>query len=98
MRTCPARRIGDTISGVKAGARVSLAGALFFGLLSGCQASLSADANASANGQGASAQGDADAELNADASGKGEGQGEMARSALASQPSANETTASDLPA
>ena len=97
MRTCPARRIGDTISGVKAGARVSLAGALFFGLLSGCQASLSADANASANGQGASAEGDA--ELNADASGKGEGQGEMTRSALASQPpNANETTASDLPA
>jgi hypothetical protein len=84
---------------VKAGARISLTGALFFGLLSGCQASLSADASATANGQGASAQGDADADLSADASGKGEGQGEMTRSALASQaPSSSETTASDLPA
>jgi hypothetical protein len=82
---------------VKAGARLSLAGALFFGLLSGCQASLSADANV--NGQGASAQGDADADLSAEASGKGEGEGEMTRSALASQaPSSAETTASDLPA
>jgi hypothetical protein len=84
---------------VKAGARVSLAGALFFGLLSGCQASLSADASASANNQGASAQGDADADLSAEASGKGEGQGEMTRSALASEaPSSAETTATDLPA
>jgi hypothetical protein len=80
---------------------MALAGALFFGLLSGCQASLSADASASANGQGASAQGDAnaDADLSAEASGKGEGQGEMTRSALASQaPSSAETTATDLPA
>jgi hypothetical protein len=90
VRTCPARRIGDTISGVKAGARLSLAGALFFGLLSGCQASLSADAQVNANGQGASAEGDADLSAS--------GKGEMTRSALASAPSSAETTASDLPA
>lgn len=80
---------------MKAGAFVSLAGALFFGLLSGCQASLSADASANANGEGASAKADADL----DASGKGEGQGEMTRSAAASvAPNSAETTATDLPA
>lgn len=77
MRTCPPRRIGDTISGVKARARVSLAGALVFGLLSGCQASLSADANVSGNG--ANAEADADAHGNASA----EGQGEMTRATSA---------------
>jgi hypothetical protein len=60
---------------VKAGAHVSLAGALVFGLTFGCQASLNADANV--NGKGASAEGDAD--VSANASGQAEGKGEMAR-------------------
>jgi len=93
VRTCPARRNGDTISGVKAGARVSLAGALVFGLIFGCQASLSADANVSGNG--ASAEGDADVS----ARGSAEGQGEMTRSALAdSSGNTTASTAFDLPA
>ena len=42
--TCPASRIGATISGVKARACLSFAGALVFGLTLGCQASVNANA------------------------------------------------------
>jgi hypothetical protein len=76
-RTCPPSRNGDTISGVKAGARVHGAVALILGLILGCKGSLNADANV--NGKGASAAGDA--ELHGSASGEGEGKGEMTRSA-----------------
>jgi len=84
---------------VKAGAHVCLAGALVFGLILGCQASLNADANVS--GKGASAQGDAD--VSANASGEAEGKGEMARASSSMAPSstasnANPGTASDIPA
>ena len=75
-RTCPPSRNGDTISGVKAGARVHGAVALILGLILGCKGSLNADANV--NGKGASAAGDA--ELHGSASGEGEGKGEMTRS------------------
>jgi hypothetical protein len=88
-RTCPVRRIGDTISGVEV-ARVSIAGALVFGLSLGCQASLSADANV--NGQGASADGDA--EVRGSASGDGEGKGEMTRLSGVSPNGGTETDAS----
>jgi hypothetical protein len=67
---------------VNAGLRTRSAGALIFGLLLGCQASVNADANVS--GKGASAEGDAD--LHASASGEAEGQGEMTRAAAASSP------------
>lgn len=59
-----------------AGVRVSLAGALVFGLIFGCKASVNADASVSGEG----AKGKAEADF--DASGKAEGQGEMTRSAL----------------
>jgi hypothetical protein len=92
VRTCPSRRIGDTISGVKAGAHVSLAGALVFGLIGGCQASLNADANVS--GKGASAEADADVDANASA----EGQGEMTSNGSgAAFASAAATSGSTLP-
>jgi len=65
---------------VNAGLRQRSAGALIFGLILGCQASVNANANAS--GKGAAAEGDADLH----ASGEAEGQGEMTRSALASTP------------
>ena len=78
-RTCPAPRIGDTISAVKAGARVHGAVALIFGLVLGCQGSLNANANANAsvNGKGASAEGDADLHGASDGP---EGKGDMLRS------------------
>jgi hypothetical protein len=77
---------------VKAGAHVSLAGALVFGLIFGCQASLSADANV--NGNGASAEGDADVS----ARGSAEGEGEMSRSASAeSSGAAAASTTFDIP-
>jgi hypothetical protein len=59
---------------VKAGAHLSLslAGALAFGLILGCQASLNADANV--NGEGAKGKAEADLE------GSAEGKGEMSRS------------------
>jgi hypothetical protein len=76
---------------VKAGARVSLAGALVFGLISGCQASLNADANVS--GKGASAEADADGSAN----GSAEGQGEMSRAATGDSTSAAASSASNLP-
>jgi hypothetical protein len=63
---------------VKAGARVGGAGALIFGLISGCQASVNADANASGKEAGASAEADADLDASA------KGTGEMTRSSLAS--------------
>jgi hypothetical protein len=57
---------------VKAGAHLSLAGALAFGLILGCQASVNADANVS--GEGAKGKAEADIE------GSAEGTGEMTRS------------------
>jgi hypothetical protein len=80
---------------VKAGAHVSLAGALVFGLIFGCQASLNADANV--NGKGANAEGDAD--VHANASGQAEGKGEMARSSGAAPGTASDSAslASNLP-
>jgi hypothetical protein len=57
---------------VKAGAHLSLAGALAFGLILGCQASLNADANVSGEGAKGKAQ--------ADIEGSAEGTGEMTRS------------------
>jgi len=63
---------------VKAGAHLSLAGALAFGLTLGCQASLNADANVSGEG----AKGKAEAELE----GSAEGSGEMARSSSGASP------------
>lgn len=77
-RTCPARRIGATISGVNAGLRQCSAAALIFGLLGGCQASVGANANV--NGNGAHAEGEA-ALHEAESSNPPEGQGEMVRSA-----------------
>jgi hypothetical protein len=77
-RTCPARRNGDTISAVQAGAHLSLAGALAFGLIIGCQASLNADANVSGEG----AQGKAEADLE----GSAEGTGEMAHAPSTASP------------
>ena len=76
---------------MKAGAHVSLAGALVFGLIFGCQASLSADANV--NGTGANADGEADVS----AHGSGEGQGEMTRSTSATG-NASGSADSNLPA
>jgi hypothetical protein len=76
---------------VNAGLRKRSAGALIFGLILGCQASVNADANV--NGKGASAEGDAD--LHGSASAEAEGQGEMTRSggdsasALSTNPAAN---------
>lgn len=84
MRTCPSRRNGATISGVKAGAHVNLAALLVLGLICGCQASVNADANVS--GRGASAEGDA--EINARGSGQAEGQGEMSRTVAGDTPAA----------
>ena len=60
---------------MKAGAHLSLAGALAFGLIFGCQASLNADANVSGEG----AKGKAQANLE----GSAEGTGEMTRSSAA---------------
>jgi hypothetical protein len=83
---------------VKAGAHVSLAGALVFGLIVGCQASVNADANVS--GEGASADGEvsASAKAKADANASAEGQGEMTRAAGSdSSGSASASMASDLP-
>jgi hypothetical protein len=64
---------------VKARARLSVTGALVFGLTLGCQASVNADANVS--GKGASAE--ADADLHGSASAEAEGKGEMSRSSVA---------------
>jgi hypothetical protein len=63
---------------VKAGAHLSLAGALAFGLILGCQASLNADANVS--GEGAKGKAEADLE------GSAEGEGEMTRSSSGASP------------
>lgn len=57
---------------MKAAAHLSLAGALAFGLILGCQASLNADANVSGEGAKGKAQ--------ADIEGSAEGTGEMTRS------------------
>lgn len=59
---------------MKAQAHLSLAGALAFGLILGCQASLNADANVS--GEGAKGKAEAEAEVE----GSAEGTGEMTRS------------------
>lgn len=74
---------------MKAGAHVSLAGALVFGLIVGCQASLSADANVS--GKGASAEADADVSASA------EGQGEMTRNASGDSSGSAASMSSNLP-
>lgn len=63
---------------MKAGAHLSLAGALAFGLILGCQASVNADANVSGEG----ARGKAEADLE----GSAEGQGEMTRSSSGASP------------
>jgi len=63
---------------VKAGAHIGLGGALVFGLIFGCQASVNADANMSGEG----AKGKAEANLDTSS----EGKGQMTRSA--SEPSA----------
>jgi hypothetical protein len=62
-KTCPVRRIGDTISRVKAGSAVVVAAASLLGLLAGCQASVNANAEANVSGEGASAEADGSAEL-----------------------------------
>jgi hypothetical protein len=64
---------------VKAGAHPSLVGALAFGLIFGCRASLNADANVSGEGAKGRAQADLD--------GSAEGTGEMARSSSSAQTS-----------
>jgi len=83
---------------VKAGAHVSLAGALVFGLIVGCQASLNADANVNGEGASAEADGDVNASAKANANASAEGQGEMTRAAASdSFGSASASSASDLP-
>jgi hypothetical protein len=72
-RTCPVRRISDTISRVKAALVVVGAGALALGVLTACQASVNANAEANVSGEGASADADGSAEIG--------GQGELSRSA-----------------
>ena len=88
-RTCPARRNGATISGVKAGAHLGLSGALVFGLIFGCQASVNADANVSGEG----AKGKAEANLDASS----EGQGQMTRSASGTSPGSGSASAGGTP-